>query len=150
MYIRGQFEKPAGGEHFPSLNPADGSLVARVAKGCPADVDKAVLAATKSQFEWAAMNPLDRGQILKRVAEAIQIANDTPFGLATGIWNGSLSRAHRVASKLEAGTVYVNTYHDPSTEAPAGAYKQSGIGRERGITALREYLQLKTVSISFI
>ncbi len=82
--------------------------------------------------------------------EAIQIANDTPFGLAAGVWTGSLSRAHRVASKLEAGTVYVNTYHDPATEAPAGGYKQSGIGRERGIAALREYLQLKTVSIKLI
>jgi len=56
------------------------------------------------------------------------------------VWTQNVSRAHRVAAKLEAGTVYVNTYHESAIEAPMGGYKKSGIGREKGVSSLYGYL----------
>jgi aldehyde dehydrogenase (NAD+) len=82
--------------------------------------------------------------------EAVRIANDTEYGLASGIWTQDASRAHRVASRLEAGTVYINTYHERAIEAPMGGYKKSGIGREKGMAALHDYLQLKNVTMKLI
>jgi len=79
--------------------------------------------------------------------EAIAIANDTEFGLAAGIWTQNLSRAHRVAAQLEAGQIYINYYLEGSVEHPLGGYKKSGIGREKGIVALKQYCQLKNISI---
>jgi aldehyde dehydrogenase (NAD+) len=82
--------------------------------------------------------------------DAVRIANDTEYGLAAGIWTQDASRAHRVAAQLEAGTVYVNTYHERAIEAPMGGYKKSGIGREKGMAALLDYLQLKNVTMKLI
>jgi len=80
-------------------------------------------------------------------AEAIRIANDTEYGLAAGIWTKDLSRAHRVASALQAGQIYVNEYQAGGVETPLGGYKKSGHGREKGIEALHHYTQLKCVTI---
>lgn len=80
-------------------------------------------------------------------SEAIRIANDTPFGLGAGIWTQNLARAHRVASKLQAGSVWVNTYRVTSQLSPFGGYKQSGLGREGGAEMLKGYLQTKSVWI---
>ena len=78
-------------------------------------------------------------------AEAISIANDTEFGLAAGIWTTDLQRAIRVSRQLQAGTVWVNMYRAVSYTSPFGGYKKSGLGRENGIDAIREYLQVKSV-----
>jgi acyl-CoA reductase-like NAD-dependent aldehyde dehydrogenase len=78
-------------------------------------------------------------------AEAIAIANDTPYGLAGGVWTNDLSRAHRVARRIEAGTVWVNSWLAVNPQTPFGGYKASGIGREGGREALDTYTQIKNV-----
>jgi acyl-CoA reductase-like NAD-dependent aldehyde dehydrogenase len=79
------------------------------------------------------------------VDEAIARANDTVYGLAAGVWTRDIRKAHYVASKLEAGLVWVNTYNVYDTAAPFGGYKQSGFGREMSRYALDYYTQVKTV-----
>jgi acyl-CoA reductase-like NAD-dependent aldehyde dehydrogenase len=80
--------------------------------------------------------------------EAIAIANDTEFGLSAGVWTEDMRRALTMSERLEAGTVWVNTYRDISYTTPFGGYKQSGIGRENGLEGIREYLQTKAVWLS--
>ena len=84
----------------------------------------------------------------KDEAEALRIANDVRFGLAAGVWTRDIGRAVRMSEKLQAGTVWVNTYRAVSFMAPFGGYKDSGLGRESGIDAIREYLQTKSVWIN--
>lgn len=80
--------------------------------------------------------------------EAIQLANGTSYGLVTGIWTNDLSRAHRVASKVKSGQVFINDYGAAGgVELPFGGYKKSGIGREKGVEALQNYTQLKNIAI---
>jgi len=78
--------------------------------------------------------------------EAIAIANDTELGLAAGLWSQDASRVHRVARRLQAGTVYINDWHGQAVEVPMGGFKRSGIGRERGLQAIRSYMQSKSVT----
>jgi acyl-CoA reductase-like NAD-dependent aldehyde dehydrogenase len=77
--------------------------------------------------------------------EAIRIANDTPYGLASGIQTGDLKRALRLADRIKAGTVWLNTWHKYHPNAPFGGYKMSGYGREQGTEALESYTQYKTI-----
>lgn len=79
--------------------------------------------------------------------EAIALANDSEFGLASGVWTTSLRRAHRVADRIVAGTVWVNTYRASAAQAPFGGVGKSGHGRERGEEALDEYLRTKNVLV---
>jgi acyl-CoA reductase-like NAD-dependent aldehyde dehydrogenase len=79
------------------------------------------------------------------VDEAIARANDSIYGLAAGIWTRDIKKAHYVASKLKAGTVWVNTYNMYDTAVPFGGYKQSGFGREMSQHALDYYTQIKSV-----
>jgi len=80
--------------------------------------------------------------------QAVEIANDIAFGLAAGVWTTSIKRALSISKALRAGTVWVNTYRAISYMSPFGCYKQSGIGRENGVEAIREYLQTKSVWLS--
>jgi (Z)-2-((N-methylformamido)methylene)-5-hydroxybutyrolactone dehydrogenase len=79
--------------------------------------------------------------------DAVRIANGTVYGLAAGVWTTSMRRALTMSERLEAGTVWVNTYRAISYMSPFGGYKRSGIGRESGMEAIREYLQTKSVWI---
>ena len=80
--------------------------------------------------------------------EAIAIGNDVVYGLAAGVWTQNMRRALMMAERLQAGTVWVNTYRAVSYLSPFGGYKRSGIGRESGQEMIKEYLQTKSVWIS--
>ena len=83
----------------------------------------------------------------KTEQEAVKIANDTVYGLAGGIWTQDIKRALRVAKKIQAGYLWVNTYGGIIPETPYGGFKQSGIGKELGKDGLNMYLESKTVNI---
>jgi acyl-CoA reductase-like NAD-dependent aldehyde dehydrogenase len=80
--------------------------------------------------------------------DAIAIGNDVVFGLAAGVWTQNMRRAFMMSERLQAGTVWVNTYRAVSYLSPFGGYKRSGIGRESGQEMIKEYLQTKSVWIS--
>jgi aldehyde dehydrogenase (NAD+) len=80
--------------------------------------------------------------------EAVSIANDTRYGLTAGLWTGDTGKAHRVAAKIEAGMVWVNTYRYIRWSTPYGGFKASGWGRENGAEALDNYLETRTTVVS--
>jgi gamma-glutamyl-gamma-aminobutyraldehyde dehydrogenase len=82
------------------------------------------------------------------VDEAVAIANDTDYGLAAAVWTASLTRAHEVARRLRAGTVWVNCYDEGGDmNFPFGGYRQSGNGRDKSLHALEKYTELKSTLI---
>jgi acyl-CoA reductase-like NAD-dependent aldehyde dehydrogenase len=80
--------------------------------------------------------------------EVARRANDSEYGLAAGIWTRDISKAHRLAALLEAGSVYVNTWGAGGPGSPFGGRKQSGLGRERGLEGLGAYLETKSVYVA--
>ncbi|MFK7941360.1 MAG: aldehyde dehydrogenase [Paracoccaceae bacterium] len=80
--------------------------------------------------------------------EAVEIGNDIAFGLAAGVWTQNIGRAVRMSKSLKAGTVWINTYRAVSYMMPFGGVKRSGIGRESGVEAIKEYLSTKSVWIN--
>ena len=80
--------------------------------------------------------------------EAVAIGNDVIFGLAAGVWTENMRRAITMSERLQAGTVWVNTYRAVSYMAPFGGYKRSGLGRESGQEAIRDWMQTKCVWLS--
>jgi (Z)-2-((N-methylformamido)methylene)-5-hydroxybutyrolactone dehydrogenase len=84
----------------------------------------------------------------KDETEALAIANDVRYGLACGVWTSDIARALRMSEGIRAGTVWINTYNQVSFMSPFGGYKDSGLGRENGIDAVHEYLQVKSVWIN--
>lgn len=80
-------------------------------------------------------------------AEAVRVANDSRYGLNAFVHTRDLQRAHRVARRLEAGSVWVNSFSDIAPQGPYGGYKQSGFGRTGGIDGLHEFLQTKNIRI---
>lgn len=84
------------------------------------------------------------------VDEAIEMANDTIYGLASGVWTRDVNKAYEIARKIKAGVVWINDWHMLRNDAPFGGYKQSGIGREMGKYSLDAYTQLKHVHTSMV
>jgi len=80
----------------------------------------------------------------KTEAEAVALANASPYGLQASVWSDHLSRAHRVARALRAGTVHVNQYDEDDITVPFGGYKQSGNGRDKSLHAFDKVTELKT------
>jgi gamma-glutamyl-gamma-aminobutyraldehyde dehydrogenase len=85
----------------------------------------------------------------KDADEAFRIANDTVYGLAAGVWTGSLDLAMTATKRLRAGLVWVNGWDACDITMPFGGFKQSGFGRDRSLHALHKYADLKAVSFSF-
>lgn len=81
--------------------------------------------------------------------EAIEIANGTIFGLAAGVWTKDFDRAMRVSKKIDAGTVWINSYNKNYPQTEFGGYKESGLGRTRGIEGLFEYTETKHINVEF-
>jgi phenylacetaldehyde dehydrogenase len=81
-------------------------------------------------------------------AEIVPVANDTTYGLAAGIWTNDITKAHRLAGRLRAGTVWINSYSVFDAALPFGGYKQSGWGREMGHEVLENYTEVKSVCIA--
>src|SRR5690349_20140740 len=84
----------------------------------------------------------------KDEAEAIQLANDTPYGLAGAVWTRDVYKGIRVLKQIRAGILWLNTYHPTYNEAPWGGYKQSGFGRELGPYGLEHYLETKQINLN--
>jgi aldehyde dehydrogenase (NAD+) len=80
--------------------------------------------------------------------DPVAIGNDTDYGLVAGVFTEDIRRAHRAAQRLEAGNVYINKWFGDTNQTPFGGYKQSGIGREKGLEALESYLQSKNVAVN--
>lgn len=80
--------------------------------------------------------------------DAVRIGNDVAYGLAAGVWTQSLKRTMYTTERLKAGTIYVNNYRATSFTSPFGGFKRSGIGRESGPDAIKDYLDVKTVWLS--
>ncbi len=81
-------------------------------------------------------------------AEAIELANAAPYGLAASVWTRDIARGHRVAAAIEAGVCWINDHHRIDPASPWGGLKESGIGRENGLEAYREYTQTKSVIVN--
>ncbi|MBU2856096.1 aldehyde dehydrogenase [Acidithiobacillus ferrooxidans] len=79
--------------------------------------------------------------------EALCIANDSTYGLGAAVWTGNISRAHRMAKRLRAGTVWINAYEEGDATVPFGGFKQSGFGRDKSLHAIDKYTDLKTTWI---
>lgn len=81
--------------------------------------------------------------------EAVSIGNDSPYGLASGVWTNDLSRAMRMMRAMHTGVVWVNTYRASAPQAPFGGMKNSGFGRERGLQGLLEFTTTKTIMLDY-
>ncbi|HEX9885530.1 MAG TPA: aldehyde dehydrogenase family protein [Longimicrobiales bacterium] len=109
-----------------------------------ADVDPTMTIAREEIF-----GPVAAVLPFKDAEDAVAQANDTLYGLAAGIWTRDAGKAHRVASELDAGTVWINTYNQYDSASPFGGYKQSGFGRDLGVqAALDKYTQTKSVWVA--
>lgn len=107
------------------------------------DVDNSMRVVREEIFgPVAAIMPFDTED------EVLALANDTNYGLAAGVWTNNLARAHRMVSRLEAGTTWANTYRAMSPMSPRQGFKSSGVGIEHGLESMNEYTRLKSVWIN--
>ena len=100
-------------------------------------------------FQEEIFGPVISVTTFKDEAEALEIANDTEFGLGAGVWTRDMNRAYRMGRGIQAGRVWTNCYHAYPAHAAFGGYKKSGIGRETHKVALEHYQQTKNLLVSY-
>jgi aldehyde dehydrogenase (NAD+) len=98
-------------------------------------------------FREEVFGPLVAIALFTTEAEAISLANDSVYGLGAAVFTRDIARAHRVARRLEAGMVWINSSNDGDCRVPFGGVKQSGIGRELGEEGLRAYSNVKSIHV---
>lgn len=100
-------------------------------------------------FQEEIFGPVVSVTSFKDISEAIQIANDTSYGLGAGVWTRNIHSAHELSHQIKAGRVWVNCYHLYPAHASFGGYKQSGLGRETHKMMLSHYTQTKNILTSY-
>jgi aldehyde dehydrogenase len=100
-------------------------------------------------FQEEIFGPVTSATTFKTVEEAVEIANDTEYGLGAGVWTRDMHQAYQVPRAIQAGRVWVNCYHAYPAGAPFGGYKKSGFGRETHKMMLNSYRQTKNMLISY-
>jgi aldehyde dehydrogenase len=100
-------------------------------------------------FQEEIFGPVTSVTTFKNTEEAIEIANDTLYGLGAGVWSRDAHELYQVPRAIQAGRVWVNCYHNYPAHAPFGGYKQSGFGRENHLMMLNHYRQNKNMLISY-
>ena len=129
-----------GGERYTEGECAKGFFVRpTIFDGCTRDMDI---------VREEVFGPVVAVQTFRTEAEAVAMANDTPCGLAGGVFTSDGARALRVMKEIRAGVTWINCYNPTFNEAPWGGYKMSGYGRDLGVNGLLEYQQVKQVNIN--
>src|SRR4029078_7941041 len=117
---------------------------------CGFFTDPAVFSDGRAEMSIAreeVFGPVLAVQAFDGAEEAVRMANDSPYGLAAGVWTSDGRRAHKGAHAIPAGTVWITAYRSVGPMAPFGGFKASGLGRENGLEALHEYTEHKTVCV---
>jgi acyl-CoA reductase-like NAD-dependent aldehyde dehydrogenase len=173
LFIGGEWVDAVSGRTFETRDPATGQVLTEVAYGDAADVDQGLRDGARaltggrrhgnegyfveptvlvdvdssfSAYREEIFGPVVVATPFSAECGVAQAANDTPYGLAASVWTTDVTKAHRTARQIKAGTVWINCHNAFDTALPFGGYKASDWGRELGATAIDAYTEQKSVN----